>query len=414
MDEETRRRQERLKRQKIREKEVRRMRRRLAGMGILLLVVITAIISLSLHRRKVKAEAAAAKIKEEQLKKEEEKQKALEEENTLRFVAVGDNIIHEQILDAARKGEGNWDFRFLYVNIKDEIEKADLAAVNQETIFIKDEDEVGGYPDFGSPFAVGDALADTGFDVVEHASNHAYDRGRQGILDTAEFWRSSYPQMTVLGIHDQEEDSPIRVAEVKNFKVAMLDYTYGVNGDTLSKDSYLLDILDKEKVAANIKQAREMGDLVIFFLHAGTEYSTEPDETVEEWIEFLEEQGVDITIGTHPHVLQGYGMYKGEDGNEMLVYDSLGNFASLQKDVRGLLGGMAQITIKRDQKSGEVYVEDYGLLPLVMHYDEPRKTMAVYKLKDYTEELAREHGIHKETDEEFTVKRLKEIAENIQ
>lgn len=410
MDEEVKRRQERLRRQKIRERQVKRMRLRLAGMGILLLAVIAAILSLSIHRKRVKAEEAAAKAKEEQMEKKREEQLVLEEENTLRIVAVGDNIMHDQILEEARQGDNSWDFNFLYTHMKDEIQKADLAAVNQETIFIGDEDEVGGYPDFGSPFAVGDALVSTGFRVVEHASNHAYDRGKQGILDTAGFWKKNYPQVSVLGIHDEEGDSSIRVAEVKNFKVAMLNYTYGVNGDTLSKDTCLLDILEREKVAAKVKEAGEMGDLVVFFLHAGTEYSDEPDESVQEWVKFLGEQGVDIIIGTHPHVLQGYEMRKEGDGHEMLVYYSLGNFASLQKDIKGLLGGMACITVKKDPASGKVWIEDYGLTPLVMHYDEPRKAMGVYKLEDYTEELAKEHGIHGETDDEFTVKSLKKMA----
>ena len=86
------------------------------------------------------------------------------------------------------------------------------------------------YPAFGSPTEVGDALAETGFDVVTCATNHCYDKLDTGILDTCSFWRENYPDVTVLGIHDSEEDAnTLRVVEKNNIKIAMLNYTYGLN-----------------------------------------------------------------------------------------------------------------------------------------------------------------------------------------
>ena len=167
------------------------------------------------------AEAAPQEIPEEA---------AAPEPDTVTLMALGDNLIHNTVYWSAETEDGGYDFTPFYADIKPTVQSYDVACINQETIFVKDYAMLSNYPAFGSPTEVGDALADTGFDVVTCATNHCYDKLDTGIRDTCAFWRENYPEVTVLGIHDSEEDAKtLRVVEKNNIKIAMLNYTYGLN-----------------------------------------------------------------------------------------------------------------------------------------------------------------------------------------
>ena len=125
----------------------------------------------------------------------------------LRMVAVGDNLIHDAVINSGK--EQDWNFDFLYENIKEDIKNADLASVNQETPFIKEHDKAAGYPDFATPTEVGDALVKAGFDIVTQATEHAFDRESDGITDSVEFWDKSYPKIVNLGIHDNADEASV-------------------------------------------------------------------------------------------------------------------------------------------------------------------------------------------------------------
>ena len=113
-------------------------------------------------------------------------------------------------------------------------------------------------------------------------------------------------------------------------------------------------------------------------------------------VSFLSEQGADIILCSHPHILKGYELLTREDKGKTLVYYSLGNFASGQTALENLLGGMADITIKKNADSGKISIEDYSLVPLVMHYNSDFSEAGIYKLSDYSEELASEHASRKQ------------------
>lgn len=407
--------EERQRQKKIRErrrkKQVRRQKMLLAGI-IMIIVIITAGVNIVKNNRKKAEQAAVTKAKQEKLAKQ--KQEELEKENTLSMIAVGDNLYHDAILEEGKTDSGAWNFDFLYQNVKKEIEEADLSAVNQETVFVNNHDEVAGYPEFASPLEGGDALIKAGFNIVTQASNHAYDKGKAGILNSVTFWRTSHPNVTLLGIHKDQQDEErnrIQVVEKKNFKIAMMNYTFGLNEATpLPEDeSYSIDVFDEEQVAKDIETAKSESDVVIVFLHTGVEDTTDIDEDTENRIDFLASQGVDITICSHPHVIRAFGMKERADGGQMLVYYSLGNFVSTQEAIPELLEGMAKFTLKKDLDTGKVTVSDYSMQPLVMHYDTGKTNCAVYKLSDYTEELAKAHGIHEYSEEEFTLESIQEF-----
>jgi poly-gamma-glutamate synthesis protein (capsule biosynthesis protein) len=336
---------------------------------------------------------------------------------TVELVAVGDNLIHEGLYKTGMNSSGEWNYDHVYANVAEEIQAADLAIINQETIFINDRNKISAYPMFGSPPEIGDSLVATGFDVVLHASNHTVDKGKQGVWDTINFWKEKHPEITVLGINESPEDQEeVDVVECNGIRFAMLNYTYGLNGLSMPADQpYLVNLLDKEKMTADIAKAKEISDMVVVFLHVGNEYVYQPSEASKQWVDFLLEQGVDIAINAHPHVLEPYTMLTREDGHQMLVYYSVGNFASTQDRVPRLLGGMAKVTIeKRIHEEGTDFtIKDYSLKPLVCHWNYGTMEFGVYWLEDYTDEMAAKHGIHRASDEAFSVQVLEDLYEQI-
>ena len=309
------------------------------------------------------------------------------------LVAVGDNLLHEPVYTNAKK-KNRYNFDHLYKHVKKDIMAADLAVINQETILVAD--DYSSYPCFGSPYAAADAIAKAGFDIVTQATNHTYDRGSSAILGTISYWRRKHPEITVLGIHrNQKEADTITVTESNGIRIALLNYTFWMNGATLpSGKEYLADLRDysdRGKIRRDIRRAKKMADFVIVFPHWGTEYVYKPDENQLFWSDLFLEEKVDLVIGTHPHVLQPYRMRKGKDGHKMLCYYSLGNFISGQSKVPRMLGGMARITIVKDRNG--THISSYGLDPLVTHITNGYRLVTSYKLTDYTDALAKKHRL---------------------
>ena len=333
---------------------------------------------------------------------------------TVDLVAVGDDLIHTSVYKACKTKKG-YNFDSLFKHIKQDVKAADLAVINQETILV--DRNYSGYPSFGSPKAVADAIAKAGFGVVTHATNHTLDRGTGAITGTLKYWNKKYPDIKVLGIHKSKKAaSKITVVNKNGVKIAMLNYTYGLNGYRLpSGKGYMIDLLteqNKKKIKNDIKKAKKKSDFIIVFAHWGTEYLYTPDASQKKWTQFFLNNGVDLLIGAHPHVLEPYKMLKGKNGNKMLVYYSLGNFVSAQNRVPRLLGGMAKVTIVKDSKGTRI--KSYSMDPLVTHVGKSCKSYTVYKLTDYTDKLAKANYIHRlSPSESFRVKRLKSLYKKI-
>nr|WP_317362004.1 CapA family protein [uncultured Blautia sp.] len=386
-------RRRRIARQRKRRRQVMKRRLILASIGMVLLLAAIIAGVVTIRGKIAEKKAQEAKAKKQQ---EEEAARLEEENNTLHMVAVGDNMIHDAIIQAGKKND--WNFDFLYENVKEDIENADVAIVNQETPFVKSHSAAAGYPDFATPTEVGDALAAAGFDVVTHATEHSFDQGSDGIINSTSFWKKNYPEITRLGIHSDEKEKNYEICNVKNFKIALLNYStlLSENHKVKKDETYMINLYSEERAKADIKEAKEEADLTVVMLHGGKSDSTEPDEKLLDRVSFLSEQGADIILCSHPHILKGYELLTREDKGKTLVYYSLGNFVSGQTELKNLLGGMADFTIKKDAESGKISIEDYSLVPLVMHYNSDFSEAGMYKLSDYTEELASEHASHKQ------------------
>lgn len=308
-------------------------------------------------------------------------------ETSVSFAVVGDNLIHEAIY---REGIEGGSFDFLYEHVKQDIQAADVAIINQETPLVDEPGMYGGYPSFGTPVEVADAIQTAGFDVITCATNHALDRGILGVDMTVNAWKQR--GLVGLGIQssEQTEYEPYQLLERRGIRFALLNYTDSLNGRPMPKENaYAVHTLQEENMRRDLKRARDDADIVMVFVHWGTEYETEPDERQQKWTELFLEQGVDVVIGTHPHVLQPWEIVTGKDGRKMLVYYSLGNFVSAQERLETIFGGMARFTVTLTLHGATI--TDYGMEPLVMHQEAGQ--YSVYFQKDYTEELVKRHRL---------------------
>lgn len=188
------------------------------------------------------------------------------------------------------KPDGTYNYDSYFQNIKPDIEQADVAIINQETILGGASLGYSGYPCFNSPQEMGDTLVRMGFDVVQQASNHSMDKGYQGIQNAIDYWKTSHPEIMTLGLNETpEEQNEISVMEKNGIKMAFLNYTYGLNGIPLPEDKpYLVDMLVKKKWQQDIAKAKTMADVVIVLPHWGTEYVYEPDSMQQEYTTFLQ------------------------------------------------------------------------------------------------------------------------------
>ena len=319
---------------------------------------------------------------------------------TITIRMVGDILLHDRVSQYARQEDGTYQYDVIFDGLEEEIQGADLAIVNQEVIIAGEEFGVSGYPSFNAPFALGDALADAGFDVVCHGTNHALDKRKEGLLGCLQYWESSHPQMAVLGIHETAEDQDeIYIYEQDGIQIAVLNYTYGTNGIPLPEDMpFAVDMLNKDRVVADIQRAEMLADFTIVCPHWGTEYVLEETAEQKKWVDIFLENGVDLVLGTHPHVIEPIQMFVNEEtGKEMLVYYSLGNFVNWTSSsgegiANRMVGGMADVTLGLDDKE-EVVIMDYSVTAVVTHLESRTNGVYTTKLSEYTQEQSLQNEI---------------------
>jgi poly-gamma-glutamate synthesis protein (capsule biosynthesis protein) len=314
---------------------------------------------------------------------------AAEPAKYLTLVAAGDNMFHDELILSAGTAYDSY-----YAPVKSLIEKADIAFVNQETVFAGKESGYSGYPLFNTPQEAGEALAAAGFDVVNHATNHIMDKGERGILNTMDFW-DTRPEIAYLGIHRSQEsrNTKLVIIEKNSITVGFLSYTYGTNFIPLPRDKpWLVSLIDTEVMAREIAAIRPYCDFLVVSMHWGTEYEFDYSPVQENLAKFLADNQVDLIIGHHPHVLQKMSVLKREDGGTTLCVYSLGNFLAAQKTMRPrtILGGLLYLKIKKE--ASRIDVEETGIIPVLTHYERDYTGARVYPLYDYTEALAEKHG----------------------
>lgn len=260
------------------------------------------------------------------------------------LIAVGDYLIHSSVYkDANRLANGNgYDFKPMISDIKEIVSNYDIAYYNQETILGGTELGLSDYPTFNSPYEAGDAMLDAGFNLVSLATNHTMDSGKKAVENSCKYWQSKENVLTAGSYCSEEERNKINIKEINNIKYTMLNYTYGTNGMPVPND-YLVNVwptdIDninnpekdtkyqayKKQVKEDIDKVKDKVDFLIVAMHWGVEYTHEPTAYEKDMASYLASLGVNLIIGTHPHVIQPVTWI-----DDTLVIYSLGNFISAQ------------------------------------------------------------------------------------
>ena len=310
------------------------------------------------------------------------------------FVGCGDNIVYTGTLWEATAhayaGGREYNFKPIYSEVADTISSADIAYINQETVM--DGGAPSSYPMFNSPQDLGWDLSELGFDIVNIANNHMLDRGGDGLKATIDFWKTQSAVM-IGGNLDHDDYDDIEIIERNGIRVALLSYCEMTNGLTIGANYDIwIPYLDKDDIVRQCESVKDKCDLILCSVHWGDEGSFKPNDKQRNWAQIMADAGVDVIIGTHPHVIHPIEYLTGKNGNRTLCVYSLGNFMAMQADDYNMLGGMVSFDIvKRGDEHASI--ENVLFTPTVYYFAQNWYGSRVYFLSDFTEAQAASHGI---------------------
>ncbi|MBE6680226.1 MAG: CapA family protein [Ruminococcaceae bacterium] len=323
------------------------------------------------------------------------------------FLAVGDNIPHDSVINTAKNdatGNEKYNFSEIYKGIASDVNAADIAFVNQESPVGGEALGISGYPNFNAPHEMIDELISVGFDVFNIANNHMLDKGEKGYRNTVDYFNSL--PITMIGGYTKSDYNNVRIVESKGVKIAFLSYTTLVNSghanDISSGSEYIIPYANTADITRQVGIAKEQADVVIVSMHWGNENKFTIASEQTKYAKLCADLGVDAVIGHHSHVPGKVEWVSGESGNKTLVAYSLGNFCSSQLYAKNMIGEMLKFDIVKDV-DGTISIENAYVDPVVCHYktDTSRKDnqdlhvryeVRMYMLKDYTEEMSNSHG----------------------
>ncbi len=298
-------------------------------------------------------------------------------ERKISLIMVGDALIHSAVYADAHSN-GKYDFRNMLSEIKPIVSKYDLAFYNQETILGGTELGLSTYPSFNSPYEVGDAFLDAGFNIVSLANNHTLDRGEKAIINSRNYWNSKGVLVNGSATSEKERND-IKIYERNGITYSMIAYTTTTNGINRKKD-YFVNIYNKEQVEKDIKKIRSKVDLLMISMHWGEEYYQGITNEQREIANYLSTLGVDIIIGHHPHVIEPIEYM----GNTLVIY-SLGNFISAQVGTERLTGLMVSLEINKEiVEDNRVVKISNPTAELIYTYSLRGKTRTKFKIYPYS------------------------------
>lgn len=345
---------------------------------------------------------------------DEKEEEAIENEEIkyIDIVSLGNLIIHQSQINGA-KNENGYDFSPSFQYIKEMVSEAEISLGILEGALAGGEPT--GYPIFNSPDEVIDSLRDTGIDVVNYANNHIYDYDDEGLQRTIEITKEK--GLDVLGVKSTEEEKSYLVKEVDGVKIGFASYVFEtaavngyktINSNPVSINSENLintfNYNDLEsfynRIASEISAMKAEGvKFIIASMHWGEEYNTYIEATQNEIAKKLNELGVDIILGGHPHVIQPYEIICNESGHSTFVIYSQGNSLSNQSEQEiGVAESEDGIMIKftLEKKDGNVSLKEYKIIPTWVYKEEKGDGTYYHKIIPVEEALANpeEYGIN--------------------
>lgn len=297
-----------------------------------------------------------------------------ETDTTFTLTAIGDVMCHNtQYMDAYDSDTGTYDFSYVFDNISSYTKAADICIGNLETSFAGEDRGYSNYPTFNSPDSLADSLKSIGVDVLSTAGNHALDMGFSGLSRTIDVLDKA--DISHLGTYKTQEDQDkVLIKYVKGVKIAFIDYTYGTNGISVPSDKkFCINLIDKDLIKKHIETAKNQNaDMIVACMHWGTEYQTKQNSEQEELADFLFQNGVNVIIGNHPHVIQPMEkrtvtLEDGSTRDGFVVY-ALGNFICDQNAVNTRDSIILNLKITK-HTDGSITIDNYDYVPIYMYKD---------------------------------------------
>lgn len=265
-------------------------------------------------------------------------------------ISTGDIMVHSTQLTGAKTSSGEYDFGAFFKETEPYFKAADLAVANLEVTFGGTESgQYSGYPVFNTPDSLADAIKSSGLNFLITANNHAYDTGLYGLKRTAQVLKQR--GIEFIGTRETTDDPTYAVKEINGIKIGFANFTYETSGQTAGRKYLNGAIIAKEANdlinsfsynridefyadAANIISEMKSGgaDYIVFYMHWGNEYKLSPDTWQKTIAQKLSNLGVNMIIGSHPHVIEPVELIRSDDGESTTVcIYSMGNCVSNQR-----------------------------------------------------------------------------------
>lgn len=322
-----------------------------------------------------------------------------------RLMCAGNNMIYRSIYSfAASLGSQSgkdYDFAPIYEKVKSIVSQADFAMINQSTV-LSDNIDVSSYPSFCSPTAVGDAIYDLGFNVINHANKNVFDKDVQGATDTLDYWATKSGAL-VTGLYRNETDkNTVKIKEVNGIKIAFLGFTDTVQS-SLSSESEInvINLGDRDRTQAEvynimkdmIQTAEDQADAVVVSMYFGN-VSGEVSQSQKQTVDYLVSFGADLIIGCGVSNIQPVERITRDDGTSAVVYYSLGNFVSAEEKKENMLGGIADVVFEKNGETGETIVKSATTIPIVTYYESGFTNFSVLLAENLTDEAVVSHSLN--------------------
>jgi poly-gamma-glutamate capsule biosynthesis protein CapA/YwtB (metallophosphatase superfamily) len=319
-------------------------------------------------------------------------------ERRIRVAAMGDMLAHDTIISGAKTDTG-YDFGHYFSHIRTSYADADMVFCNQEGLSSGDTYGISGYPSFNAPIEFAAGLhTGAGCNVINLANNHMGDKGVGATNATLDVWNEFRPLALSGANKDATSQNTVSYGTVKDLKLGFVSFA-DFNNNTATPAYSINNYHDEALVRRLVGEARRNADIVIVSMHWGEEDSGVVNQDQQQAAALLASLGVDVVLGTGPHVLQKVDTLPRADGGVTTVWYSLGNMLSSQLDIKGLIGGIATFDIvkKQDERIG---IEQLSFVPTYMHYEwtvdekarndlTARKNAKIYLLKDAAAPLSR-------------------------
>ncbi len=345
----------------------RRRRRRPGGIWILFLLVAAGLVfSVVQYRRDMKAPVQTATAPTEPFA-------AAGEGEKITIAAAGDINISRELLQSARQADGTYDFTSIFMGVSPLLSGADLTVADLEVNFCGEPCDPDAYQ---APESLLEALSASGVDLVQTANTVSVYNGIAGLSSTLEAVERSglTPVGTFATGEAYEQSGGYTIVEEKGFRIAFVAFTKGVGNLKLPEGSeHCVNLLykdynttyqevDTQGIQAVLGRVQgENPDITVALLHWGSEYDDEVSKTQEEIRKLMLENGVDVILGTHSHLV---GEIDADLGAGSLTAFSLGNLLSVD-ETSGANQGIV-LKLEFTMSGGEAKLTDYTYEPVYL------------------------------------------------